>query len=193
MSDSTLSVEALLGGSHTKAPAGEMTESFEQLYEHALPRIYAFVRWQVGNASVAEDIVGQIFLKAYGGRNRAPLGPSAISWLFRIAHNVLIDYRRVEGRRERLNVSLDEIGGGPASVTLDPEAALSAKERKAMLLAAVGDLEERDKTLLALKFAARQTNREIAAILDISEGAVAMRLLRSLRRLRVRLQALGLT
>jgi RNA polymerase sigma factor (sigma-70 family) len=51
-------------------------------------------------------------------------------------------------------------------------------------------LPERDRTLLALKFSARRTNREIAGILSVSEGAVSMRLLRALRRLRDHLQEL---
>ena len=52
-------------------------------------------------------------------------------------------------------------------------------------------LPESDRELLALKFIAHHTNREIAVVLEISEAAVAMRLLRALRKLRKQLQDKG--
>jgi RNA polymerase sigma factor (sigma-70 family) len=56
----------------------------------------------------------------------------------------------------------------------------------------LSQLDKDDRTILGLKFTAQQTNREIAAILELSEGAVSMRLLRALRRLRERLSERGI-
>ena len=159
---------------------------FSALYEGTFAPIYAFVRGQVSSADSANDLVSQIFLKSYRHWSRAPRGEAATFWLFRIARNTLIDYWRVEGRRESVNVPLDEladVGDGRAN----PEAMCSAKERAARLLKAVGSLGKDDRVLLSLKFTGQRTNREIAAILGISDPAVSMRLLRALRRLRERL------
>jgi len=72
-----------------------------------------------------------------------------------------------------------------------PESAYEKKEQLARLLNLVSRLPYDDRVVIGLKFTAQRTNREIAAILNISEAAVSMRLLRALRRLRSRLQALG--
>ncbi len=165
---------------------------FEAFYRATFPRVYSFIRSQVGNLHTAQDIVGRIFLKAYRHHAKAPAGPAATVWVFRIAHTVLIDHWRVEGRRESASISIDdlaEFAGDAAS----PEAAYADKERKVLLLSVMSELDKDDRTVLGLKFTAQQTNREIAAILELTEGAVSMRLLRALRRLRERLQERGIT
>lgn len=173
-----------------KIPA--LTGGFAKFYAAAFPRVYAFVRSQVGNAEAAQEIVGRTFLKAYRHREKAPGGDRSIVWVFRIAHNVLIDYRRVEGRRDAANVSIEELSEFADGIA-DPEAAYAARERHALLLKVMSELDEDDRTILALKFAAQRMNREIGEILHISEAAVSMRLLRALRRLRKRLAERGIS
>ena len=165
---------------------------FEQLYRSAFPRVYSYIRSQVGNVQTAQDIVGRIFLKAYRHHAKAPVGPAATVWVFRIAHTVLIDHWRVEGRRESASVSIDDLAEFAGDVA-SPEAAYADKERKVVLLSVMSELDKDDSTVLGLKFTAQQTNREIATILDLTEGAVSMRLLRALRRLRERLLERGIT
>jgi RNA polymerase sigma-70 factor (ECF subfamily) len=165
---------------------------FERLYASAFPRVYGFVRTQVASVEAAQDVASRIFLKAYRHRSKAPDGPDAIVWLFRIAHNILIDYRRVDGRREAANVSIDEVAEVPSDFP-NPETAYATKERGAAVLSAMNDIDRDDRMILGLKFTGQRTNREIAHILDISEAAVSMRLLRALRRLRERVLERGIT
>jgi RNA polymerase sigma-70 factor (ECF subfamily) len=166
-------------------------EGFEQLYLSAFPKVYAFIRSQVRTVETAQDIVGRIFLKAYQHYPKAPAGAAALVWLFRIAHTVLIDHWRVEGRRDAASISIEDLADIPET-GINPEAAYSLKERKGLLLAAMQELSSDDRALLGLKFNAQQTNREIAVILDLAEAAVSMRLLRALRRLRAGLIAKGI-
>ena len=166
--------------------------AFTKLYEANFARVYAFVRAQVSSAGDAHELVGRIFLKVYTGWRRAPRGDEAVLWLFRIARTTLIDYRRVEGRREHVRTSLDEVAELPDKAA-DPEAGYSAKERETLLLEVVRRLDDTSRMLLTLKFTARRTNREIAGILRISEAAVSMRLMRALRRLREELTTLGVS
>ncbi len=150
------------------------------------------MRSQVSSAETAQDLVSQIFLKTYRHWHAAPRGEAATFWLFRIARNALIDHWRVEGKRASVSVPLDELietRGQEAN----PEAICSARERSGRLLEVVGSLEKGDRVVLALKFTAQHTNREVAAILNISEAAVSMRLLRALRRLRDRLAERGVS
>lgn len=165
--------------------------AFNELYVVALPRIYAFVRAQVGDLHTAQELVSRIFLKAYVHRHKTPRGDSATIWLFRIAHNTVIDHWRVDRRRASASVPIEELSE-LRDTTANPEQQYALKERQAILLRVVGDLPDEERTLLSWKFAAQRTNREIAEILSISEAAVSMRLLRALRRLRKRLGERGL-
>ena len=165
--------------------------SFEELYRRTFPRVYAFLRAHVRSREAAEDLVSHVFEKALTHRDRAPSGQAAVHWIFRIAKNTLIDHWRVEGRRSRSHVDIEELGAFPGKGAT-PEEAFATMERQQMLLAVTGDLEESDRLILSLKFAGQRTNRDIAAILDLKEGAISMRLLRALRRLRQRLQDMGI-
>lgn len=178
-------------GSASDADAAADSD-FSAFYECTFRRVYAFVRSQVASADVAQDLVSRAFVKAYRRWPTSPRGEAATFWVFRIARNTLIDYWRVDGRHESVNVSLDELAERPATGA-NPEAACSEKERAALLLRVIGSLDTDDRIVLSLKFTGQRTNREIAAILAISEGAVSMRLLRALRRLRQRLTEAGVS
>lgn len=180
----------LLAGAYDSDADASLDQKFARLYAESFPKVYAFIRSQVGHASTAQDLVSRIFLKAYRHRAKAPAGDAEILWIFRIAHTSLIDYWRVEGRRRSIDVPLAELGEIPDRVT-DLEGRYAARERATLLLRVMADLSDGERELLALKFTAQRTNREIAEILGVSEAAISMRLLRALRRLRGRLQELG--
>ena len=163
---------------------------FAQVYAATFPRIYSYVRSQVSDTSIAQEVVGRIFLKAYRHRVKMPAGDAALIWIFRIAHTILIDYWRVEGRRDAAFIALDELAELPDEHD-DPERRYAIKERQALLLRGMQQLSMDDRDLLALKFTAERTNREIAEIMSLTEAAVSMRLLRALRRLKERLVRIG--
>jgi RNA polymerase sigma-70 factor (ECF subfamily) len=170
------------------AGRGGVDAAFEQLYVAAFPKVYAFIRCQVSSMETAQDLVSRVFLKAYKHRLKTPpAGIGRTQWIFRIAHTTLIDYWRVEKKRESISVPLDELE--VATDCANPEESYEKKERLSQLLRLMNDLADDDRTILVLKFAAQRTNREIAVILNVSEAAVSMRLLRALRRLRDQLQA----
>lgn len=166
--------------------------TFEAIYEYAVPRLYAFVRSQVQSRETAEELLGRILIKGYMRWGRERCNHGTVLWLFQVARTTLIDYWRGEGKRERASISVDELED-TASPDASPEVAYAAKERQALVLQAIADLDEDNRLLLALKFAGERTNREIAPILGLSEAAVSMRLLRALRALRERLGNLGVS
>jgi RNA polymerase sigma-70 factor (ECF subfamily) len=186
-------VAALFVQVHPAEGTAPVDVAFAHFYALAFPRVYAFIRSQVADASIAQDIVGRVFLKAFCNRHKAPpADEGAISWVFRIACTTVIDYWRVEGRRGTANVPIEELED-IGNTDNDPEASCSRRERHAILLRVISTLDADDRALLALKFAAQRTNREIARILGLKEGAVSMRLLRALRRLKKRLRAMGVS
>jgi RNA polymerase sigma-70 factor (ECF subfamily) len=173
------------------AERARQDRSFEDLYGAAFPKIYAFIRCQVSTVETAEELVSRVFVKAYKHRQGLPTsGTGMMRWIFRVARTTLIDYWRVEKRRELVSLPLDEIAELTAD-SEDPEAAYARKQRSAHILQVMNSLSDDDQMLLTLKFVAQRTNREIAGILSLSEGAVSMRLLRALRRLRDQLRGMG--
>ena len=164
--------------------------SFELLYQTAFPKVYGYMRCQVACADIAQELVSRVFFKAYRHWQHAPPEPAAIQWVFRIARNTLIDYWRIDKRRAMANLSIEDVSTLRAP-SIDPEADYQSRQRRSDVIRALADLPEADRELLSLKFIAHRTNREIAVVLEISEAAVSMRLLRALRRLREQLRHKG--
>jgi RNA polymerase sigma-70 factor (ECF subfamily) len=188
MSDDS-AADAVRAFAHRRAINGQesaLDEAFAEFYVAAFPRVYSFIRMQVSSVALAEELVARVFLKAYRNRTKLPDGEGSLTWLFRIARNTVIDHWRVEGRRDAADVSLDELAD-VADAQPNPEILYAEKELQAMALRLIGTMSIDDRVLLGLKFMAQRTNREVAAILGISEAAVSMRLLRALRVLKDRL------
>jgi RNA polymerase sigma-70 factor (ECF subfamily) len=155
--------------------------------------LYGYLRFHLGSADEAEELVAETFLRAVRAaeRYRAELGEPR-AWLFRIAGNALRDHRRRTrsgaGLKSRLSVSpavlRDLVSDAPS-----PDERLLWEEEVATLLAAVAELSERDRELIGLRFGSGMETAEIAAVLGIREPAVRTRLWRALGRLRERLEA----
>lgn len=164
--------------------------SFDSTYRLVLPRIYAYMRHQVATADTAQELVSRVFFKVYKHWQRAPAEPATIPWILRIARNTLIDYWRTDKRRDAACLPIDGFES-LRTLSFDPETRLRRQQRRSDVIRAIHDLPEVDRELVSMKFAAHLTNREIAAMLSISEAAVSMRLLRALRRLRAQLKSKG--
>ena len=118
------------------------------------------------------------------GRYRPDRAPFS-AWLFAIARNAVNDHLRVQNRRRWL--SLELVGERP-STDPKPEEIVVREEGHARLLAAVSHLSNRQRELIALKFAAGLTNRRIAELTGLTESNVGVILYRSVRRLRAELR-----
>ena len=164
---------------------------FSRIYADSLQHVYNFIRAQVHDASTAEELVGRIFLKTYQHRAKLPESDEeALFWILRTARTTLIDYFRVDGRREAVSVPIEELAI-PPQFQGDPESQLLENQRRKILIQLINRFDADTREVLVLKFFAQRTNREIAAVLGISEGAVSMRLLRALRSLRAQMIEAG--
>lgn len=154
---------------------------WEALYAEQLPRVYNFFRYRVGHGAVAEDLTSLTFEKAWQARGRYRRDLAAFStWLMAIARNVAVDHYRSRALRRAAPLEEAEGLAGPPS----PESLAivrSDSERLARLLA---DLPDRERELIALKYGAGLTNREIARQLRLTESNVGTILHRTIQRLR---------
>ncbi len=146
--------------------------------EALIQRVYAYVAYRIGHGPDAEDITSDTFERAL--RYRASYDPakgSALSWLIGIAR------RQMYTGRPEVGVSAEERHDPAAPGVLEEDTI-----RSITLSAAVAGLEERDRELIALRYGADLTARQIGALLDLRPNAVEVALHRALGRLRARLE-----
>ena len=151
---------------------------WDALYEAELPRVYNYFLYKVCNRELAEDLTATTFERAWKIRSRYnPLLASPATWLFGIARNVLReDLRRNKAAEEKLEPILDN-QQWPA--TIDVEEIFQEKQDKAFLQSLLLQLPEREHDLIALKYGAGLSNREIAKTSGLSESNVGSILHRS--------------
>jgi RNA polymerase sigma factor (sigma-70 family) len=152
---------------------------WDALYSDQLPRIYNYFRFRVGADVDAEDLTARTFEKAWQARERYRQDLAGFStWLFTIAHNVVVDFLRA--RRPQL--SLDAVQEIAAEGTPEQDAERDSDLKRLSALAA--SLSEREQELIALKYGAALENRQIARLLRLSESNVGTILHRAVQTLR---------
>lgn len=160
-------------------------QAFGKLYDHYFGRVYTYIRYRVSDDDIADDLTALVFEQALRQIHRydEKRGPFA-AWLFGIARNTVGNHLR--HRRRWKWFSLDSEDNTPAHGP-SPEEALIKTERHDQLLDAVKQLPEREQDIIALKYVAGITNRDIARLTGLSESNVSVIVYRSLQKLRITL------
>lgn len=145
-------------------------EAFGALYDEYVDPIFRYVYYKVGDFAESQDLTGQTFLKAFENIDSYEIRDVAFSsWLYRIAHNLVVDYFRRESKRE--SVPIDEqppmhaTGGNPVETVL-------ADMDSERLSRAMQKLTHNQREIVVLKFIDNLSNTQVAEIMGISVGAV---------------------
>lgn len=156
-------------------------EAFGEIYSIYLDRIYRYVVYQVDDKMIAEDLTEETFIKAWGAIGKYKWkGQPFSAWLYRIAHNQVIDYFRTTRRDLTLKEEL------PAEAA-EPEQEAEEKLRQRELIKAISYLPAQQKQVIILKFIEGLENPEIAQIMRKSQGAIRVMQMRALAALRQKL------
>jgi RNA polymerase sigma-70 factor, ECF subfamily len=159
-------------------------EAFGDLYELYLDAIFRYIYYRVHNSADAEDLTETVFLKAWEALPAYRLSEVPFkAWLYRIAHNVIIDQYRVFKYEMPLESQLflydDDLG---------PEEKVSRQENHEHLLAAFVQLEPTYQEVLSLRFISGLSHAETGSVMARSEGAVRVLQHRALNALRTCLE-----
>ncbi len=142
-----------------------------------IDRVYFYVAYRLGGGPETEDVTSEVFERAV--RYRASFDPrkgSFLAWLFGIARRLI-----GEAAAARSAVPLEEVEAiAPGDLAEDVA-------RRLTVAAAVAGLEERDRDLIALRYGADFTARQIGDVLGMTTHAVEVALQRTLDRLRAKL------
>jgi len=143
-------------------------EAFAQLYEGYFDKIYRYVAIRIGDRMEAEDITQQVFLNAIKAISSFRWrGIPFSAWLFRIAHNQVVDYLRRKAKRPA--IPLDE---SLVASDYDPQLIAGQKLDIERLHSATGKLTPAQQEVISLRFAGELSIAQVARIMGRSEGAV---------------------
>jgi RNA polymerase sigma-70 factor (ECF subfamily) len=153
---------------------------FATLYESHSKDVFRFALFLSGDPALAEDIVSETFIRAWGARERMDLA-SVKAYLFAIARNLYLhDRRRLSRRGAGREAALDE---SLSSAEPSPERRALARTELASVLAGLQTLPEIDRAALVMRFEDQLPYEEIARALGLSLSAVKVKIHRARLRL----------
>jgi RNA polymerase sigma-70 factor (ECF subfamily) len=168
--------------------------AFEALYGRWRGPLYRYFLRQCGHAGQADELYQDVFMRVIGAA--AGYEPSAkfSTWLFRIAHNRLIDHWRKLGREPVDPLASGEDGDDgefdPPAPALDaPERRAEQKQLGAALLAALNELPEVQREAFLLAEEGGLTLEEIAAVAGVGRETIKSRLRYATAKLRTKLES----
>ncbi len=164
-----------------RARLGDL-EAYEELMRNIQPRIYSLLYNMCSHKEDAEDLLQEVFLKAWQSLPKFQGKSSFYTWVYRIAVNRAINF--VKKRKRRQGYSLDDVDLGmerdPALVemagTQTPLRDSYLKELQEKLNTALQTLSEKHRSVVIMHDIQGMPHHEIAEILNVSPGTVRSRL-----------------
>ena len=155
-------------------------DAFARLYDTYLARIHRYIYFRVVDHELAEDITSLVFLRGWEKLRSYQPGKSPFAaWLYRIAHNAVIDHYRTR----KAVISLEELAPVELSYADEMDETIELNAWSQKLLEAMKGLTDVQKEVLMLRFSYGYSTMEIARRLDKQEGAVRAVQMRALKRL----------
>ncbi len=138
-------------------------------------KLYAYIR-RISNASPqdAEDILQDVFIKAYLNLNDFDTDLKFSSWIYRIAHNqVISEHRKKQARPEGYAVELEDINSQKFILDFDIEKNIDTQLLRKNIFKILDNLDEKYKEIIILKFFEEKSYQEISDIIQKPMGTVA--------------------
>jgi RNA polymerase sigma-70 factor, ECF subfamily len=162
--------------------------AFEELYARYSPRVFGYLFQRLnGDTEEAEDLTADVFARVYEKIDAfQPQGAPLSAWVFRIAHNRLID--AIRRRPRQTQVALDdapEVSSGPAFGVVNQAIALD------QIKAGLTRLTPEQRQVIVLRFLEGKSLAETAAIVNRNEDAVKKLQARGLASLRRGIECLS--
>jgi len=143
-------------------------EAFTYIYDLHFDKIYRYIYVKVRSQSEAEDLTQDVFIKAYEGlKNYKWRDLPITAWLFKIAHNRVIDHVRKASKEKRADLNeADAISAG------DPVYMTEQNFEIYELKGALEKLPDAQREVATLRFISELSIAEVALTLGKSEGTV---------------------
>jgi len=155
-------------------------DKLASLYEAYYDKIARYILSHIGDKTEAEDLASEVFMKALQSlKTYEDRGMPMQAWLFRIAHNLIVDYLRKTKKYKVLPIETMEIIDES-----DPVDTAEINIEIGRVKAAMQNLTEDQREVVRLRFFGGLTSQEVSQILNKSDGAVREMQRASLEKLR---------
>jgi RNA polymerase sigma-70 factor (ECF subfamily) len=175
--DSTLDIRLLVAAVRENLGKQRLEEEITELFEQWRAALVRYLSALGLSPHDGEEIVQEVFLSLFSHLQKDKARTNLRGWLFRVAHNLALKRRNAEGKAVGIATDFDNLPH-PA---LNPEQILASNQKQRQLSSILRALPEQDRRCLYLR-AEGLRYREIAEVLEMSLGAVAVSLARSLAR-----------
>jgi RNA polymerase sigma-70 factor (ECF subfamily) len=139
-----------------------------ELYEEYYDRITRYAYVHIGDRNDAEDIAGETFLRALKTLDSyQERGVPMQAWLFKIAHNLIVDYLR-----KKTKIKIQAIDITPLADDEDPTVMVEKKVQLEKVKKAMINLTDDQREVIGLRFLGGMTSREVAQVMNKNDGAV---------------------
>jgi len=173
--------EDLLKDLIAKARDGD-EKAYGKIFRLCYEDIFDYIARRVGNRMDAEDLTMQVFAKGLKAvKSYEERGLSVKAWLYRIAHNAVVDHFRIQ----KPSVDLEEVG--EIADGTDVEALVSRQEERQTLYREIAGLPVAQAEVLILRFIEDRSVAETAMILEKKEVTVRALQFKGIKNLRQRL------
>jgi len=161
--------------------------AFQSLIDAFERRVFAVAYSYVHNFQQAEDVVQEVFLRAYLDLKKLKDSRKFAGWLGGIASHVSIDWLR---KRKAMRVSLDDskLKAIPDPAADDPDAPVISDEIAQVVTRAVSELPEQTRTCVCLRYFEDLSYAEIGEVLGVPASTVRGSLYRGTKKLREELR-----
>lgn len=155
-----------------------MPSKFEQLYDMYYDCVYRYIFVSVKNKWNAEDIIATVFTKIYENSDKITDVEASKNWVFRIAHNTIIDFYRKNSKVIPIENFLDrgDEDFGYEEIVIRDEFNGVKK--------IIDQLPEDTKKMLYLRFYGDLKFREIAEVVNITENTVKSTISRAIKKIK---------
>lgn len=165
--------------------------NFRDLVEANKSRVFNTALGFVQNTEDAEDIAQEVFIEVHRSLSGFNQQSSLSTWIYRITVNKSLDFLRKKNRKKRFGfftqLFRDDDGGVEAPNFDYPGVLLENKEKSAILFSVIDQLPENQKTAFILFHVEDLSQKEIAAIMNVTPKAVESLIQRAKANLREKL------
>lgn len=169
----------------SKAQQGD-AQAFAQLYDAHVDAIYRYIAIRTPSQQHAEDLTEEVFWRAWQAIGRYRPERPFLHWLYRIAHNLLIDDAKRDARHQSYE-GMTEGGYTLSDEGPTPDEIFAQQEDIQQLRQAMSTLTPEEQTVLTMRFFDNASYEDIAQVVGKSSGALRVLQHRALKKLATKL------
>jgi RNA polymerase sigma-70 factor (ECF subfamily) len=161
--------------------------AMQVLYARHHVRVYRFVLRLVGNPTVAEDLISDVFLDVWRQAGKFEARSAVSTWMLAIAR-----FKALSAMRRKPEEELDEEAAGAVEdPSDDPEVAVQKKDKGEVLRKCLTALSAEHREIIDLVYYHEKSVEEVAGIVGIPEATVKTRMFYARKKLSELLNAAG--